>query len=194
MMTPAKNDPKRGLRRFDTFASLLIYLLILTACGGQSSQIPNDSAPFWPPTLSAVEALPTQVLPPTAIPTRSVATPRVTPTLPCSNSLAFESDVTIPDGTKVASGASLDKRWQVRNTGTCNWDARYHLKLINGSSLGLPSDQALYPALAGSEAVLRLVFTAPSDSGTYRSAWQAFGPDDQPFGDPIYIEVSVNPN
>ena len=116
---------------------------------------------------------------------------RVTPTLPCSNNLAFESDVTVPDGSKVAPGASMDKRWQVKNTGTCNWDAHYHFKLVDGNTLGAVSDQALNPARAGSEAILRLLFTAPPDPGTYRSAWQAFGPDGQPFGDPVFIEVEV---
>jgi hypothetical protein len=181
----------KGLRRFFTFASLFISILILAACGGQAGRPADDSAPFLPPTLSAVEALPTQTPAPTEHPTLSVATLRVTPTLPCSNNLTFESDVTIPDGSKVAPGANLDKRWQVKNTGTCNWDARYHFKLVDGDSLGAVSDQALYPARAGSEAVLRLVFTAPPDPGTYRSAWQAFGPDGQTFGDPVFIEVEV---
>jgi len=190
-MTPAKNDQKKGLRRFETFASLFIFIVVLAACEGQGNQPLDDSGPFLPPTLSAVETLPTQTVIPTSLATLSVATLRVTPTLPCSNNLSFESDMTIPDGTKVSAGERLDKRWQVKNTGTCNWDARYHFKLIDGNSLGVVSDQALFPALAGSETVLRLLFTAPSDPGTYRSAWQAFGPDDQPFGDPVYIEIDV---
>ncbi len=190
-MLRAKNDKNKVLRRYRTFARLLISTIILAACGGQVNRPVDDSAPFRPPTLSAVEALPSPTDTPTAPPTLSVATLRVTPTLPCSNNLAFESDETIPDGSKVAPGASLDKRWQVKNTGTCNWDERYHLKLVDGDSLGAVSDQALYPARAGSEAILRLVFTAPPDPGTYRSAWQAFGPDGQSFGDPVFIEVDV---
>jgi hypothetical protein len=190
-MLPAKNDKNKVLRRYGTFARLFISIIILAACGDQVDRPLDDSAPFLPPTLSAVEALPTETITPTAPPTLSVSTPRVTPTLPCSNDLAFESDVTIPDGSKVAPGASLDKRWQVKNTGTCNWDARYHFKLVDGDSLGAVSDQALFPARAGSEAILRLVFTAPPDPGTYRSSWQAFGPDGQPFGDPVFIEVVV---
>jgi hypothetical protein len=190
-MATAKNKQNKGLRRIESLASLFICIMILAACGGQGGQPPVDSAPFKPPTLSAQDVFPTQTPLPSAAPTLSIATLRVTPTLPCTNSLTYESDVTIPDGTKVAPGASLDKRWQVKNSGTCNWDARYAFKLIDGNALGLASDQALFPALAGSEAVLRLVFTAPPDPGNYRSAWQAFGPDGQPFGDPVYIEVVV---
>jgi hypothetical protein len=191
-MTAARFKQSKDLRRRQTFASLFVFVLFLSACGGQIDRSEDGSAPFRPPTLSAGDALPSPTTAPTAFPTLSIATLRVTPTLPCSNALAFESDLTIPDGTKVAPDASLDKRWQVKNTGTCNWDGRYHFKLINGNALGVATDQALFPARAGSEAVLRLVFTAPSDPGTYRSAWQAFGPDGQPFGDPDYIEVEVN--
>jgi hypothetical protein len=39
--------------------------------------------------------------------------------------------------------------------------------------------------------VLRMVFTAPQEAGTYRSAWQAYDPDGGPFGDPFYIEIVV---
>jgi hypothetical protein len=191
MMTRVKNNENKDLRRLLAFASLILCFLILAACGDKGSQPAGQSAPFLPPTLSSGQALLTVTTVPTTPPTLGVATARVTPTLTCSNNLVFESDVTIPDGTQVAPGASLDKRWQVKNSGDCNWDAHYHFKLIDGSALGATPDQALYPARAGSEAVLRLVFTAPPDPGTYRSAWQAFGPDGQAFGDPVYIEITV---
>ncbi len=186
-MLTAKNDLIKVLRRLSTFARLFIGLTLLTACGSLAIQPTEDTAPFLPPTLSAVDALSTQAPPPTF----AASTPWVTPTLPCSNNLAFVSDVTFPDGSKVTPGAILDKRWQVRNTGTCNWDARYHFKLVEGDAMGVASDQALYPARAGSEAILRLVFTAPPAKGTYRSAWQAFGADGKPFGSTVYVEVVV---
>ena len=85
----------------------------------------------------------------------------------------------------------MDKQWLVANSGTCNWNERYHLKLIDGPALGAATDQILYPARAGSQATLRILFTAPTDTGTYKSTWQAFGPGGDAFGDTIYIQIVV---
>lgn len=114
------------------------------------------------------------------------------PTPPCTDSLRYIEDVTIPDGTLVTSGETLDKRWLVENNGTCNWDASYRLKLVAGPDLSAAAQQALYPARSGMQATIRIVFTAPGESGGYRSAWQAYSPDGLPFGDPIFIDVQVS--
>jgi hypothetical protein len=103
----------------------------------------------------------------------------------------FLEDLTIPDGTQVAPGEPLDKRWRVQNGGTCNWDQTYGIQLIGGPELGAPNEQALYPARSGSEAVIRMLFTAPEEPGVYSSAWQAHDPNGNPFGDPFFIEVEV---
>jgi hypothetical protein len=79
----------------------------------------------------------------------------------------------------------------VQNSGTCNWDERYQLRLIGGPALGANPVQPLFPARSGSTAVIRIQMTAPSTTGTYRSAWQAYNPSDEPFGDPFYIEIVV---
>jgi hypothetical protein len=62
-------------------------------------------------------------------------------------------------------------------------------KLIAGPDMSASTDQALYPARSGSQATIRIIFTAPNESGVYRSAWQAHNPAGQPFGDPVFIEV-----
>ncbi len=49
-----------------------------------------------------------------------------------------------------------------------------------------PTEQSLVPALAGSQAMMRIIFTAPAEPGKYRSAWQAIHPDAKSFGDPIF--------
>lgn len=117
--------------------------------------------------------------------------PRFTPTSVCTPNLTFLSDLTIPDGTQVVPGATLDKRWRVENSGTCNWDVHYRVKLIAGDQMGASAEQALYPARSGAQATLRILFTAPIEPGTYRSAWQAYDPNGQPFGDVFFIEIVV---
>ncbi len=119
--------------------------------------------------------------------------PQPTPTLPCVDSLTFLNDLTIPDGSIIQAGASIDKRWEVENSGTCNWESGYSLRLIAGDDLGAGTQQALVPARSGTRAVIRILFQAPSEPGNYRSAWQAHNPEDQPFGDPIFMDIVVEP-
>lgn len=141
---------------------------------------------FRPPTLAApAPSTPTPTAPPTALPLRASPTPV------CTNNLVFVKDLTVPDGSQITPKAPIDKRWLVKNTGTCNWDDRYHLRLTSGKELGAVPEQALFPARSGTQATFRIQFTAPELPGTYRSGWQAFAPDDQPFGDPIFIEIVV---
>ena len=118
---------------------------------------------------------------------------RPTPTPECVNNLRFIRDVSIPDGSRFAPGEKLDKRWQVENSGTCNWDGRYRLKLISGTAMEAAPEVALHPARAGTELEVRIQFIAPSQPGTYRSAWQAFSPLGEAFGDPFFIEIVVLP-
>jgi hypothetical protein len=105
--------------------------------------------------------------------------------------LRYLEDLTIPDGTIVAAGSELDKRWRVLNSGSCNWNESYSLQLIAGADLGAQQIQKLYPARAGAEVTLRIRFTAPVEPGVVRSVWQAFSPQGEAFGDPIFIEVFV---
>ena len=118
-------------------------------------------------------------------------TPRPTATQVCEDDLRFVEDLTIPDGTVTLPGLPVDKRWQVENSGSCNWGEHYRLRLIEGPSLGAEPEQALYPARGGTQAVIRILFTAPLESGKYRSAWQAYNPYGEPFGDTFYLEIVV---
>ena len=163
----------------------LILLLGLAGCGLRPQLVDPAStgeAPFRPVT-QAPPITPTAV----PIPTSVHATPVVT----CIDKLTYVSDQTIPDGTEVAPNSSLDKRWEVQNSGTCNWDERYQLRLVGGPDLGANAVQPLFPARSGSTATIRIEMTAPAKSGSYRSAWQAYNPNDEPFGDPFYIEIVV---
>ena len=138
---------------------------------------------------------------PAIIPIQATGTPAISDpqrleasaTPACLDNLLFLADLTIPDGSQVPPGATLDKQWQVENNGTCNWDARYRLRLIAGPGLGTASEYALFPARAGNQATIWIHFTAPFEAGAYRSAWQAHSPENQPFGDPIFIEITVDP-
>ena len=142
------------------------------------------AAVFIPPTL-----VPTATA--TIEPTATLSPEKATQASSCSDLLKYVSDLTIPDGTEVAPRSTMDKRWLVENIGSCNWDSRYRIRRISGDAMGVNEEMALYPALSGTQASIRIIFTAPDSPGVHSSAWQAINPQGQPFGDPIYIEVVV---
>jgi hypothetical protein len=211
------NSPdKHQAKTCQVFASLagfavgFVFLLavsILVGCAGSAGVFAATSTteadlsaapPILEATLTAVSTVfvlptPTRFQLPTATPTFTVqpAELQLSATPTCSDGLRFLADLTIPDGAPVAAGETIDKRWQVENNGTCNWDARYHVRLISGSGLGAPAEQALYPARSGARAVIRMLLIAPAEVGTFRSAWQAFNPRGEAFGDPFYVEILV---
>jgi hypothetical protein len=169
-----------------------LAVLFLAACGPRDSTKTTKGVGqsyFQPPTLAAIAPLSS----PTPVGHGAIGadSPQLNPTPQCTNNLTYIQDITIPDGTPVTPGQTLDKRWRIQNSGTCNWDEHYRMKMVAGPGLGAPVEQALYPARSGSEAVIRIMFTAPADTGAYRSAWQAYDPQGEPFGDPFFIEVIV---
>jgi hypothetical protein len=166
---------------------LLILLgiwLLLAACSSQQSEPTPTQGVYRPPT-QAITATPLPIATP------EIEVERPTPEPACTNALWFFQDLTLPDGTQVSPGERLDKRWLVQNAGTCNWDARYQVRLEGGPNMGVPAVQALFPARSGLELTIRMNFVAPDEPGIYRSAWQAYDPDGAPFGDPFFIEIEV---
>ena len=157
-------------------ASVCVYLwLLLSACGGNSTALSTPSLPALVPTETLFSSFPIVL----------------TPTLTCIDWLAFLDDVTIPDYSIVTPGSTLDKQWLVQNSGSCNWDSRYRLRWVGGNALGASPEQALYPARAGMQATLRIVFTAPLGAGEYFSEWQAFDAKGIPFGESFLIKIIV---
>lgn len=160
----------------------LAAVLLLPACGfrPQVSAAGEQEPIFLPPTLSP-KITPSPILP----------TAGATEAVNCFDALSFQADLTIPDGTEVTASSTLDKQWQVLNSGSCNWGAGYEIRLVGGDAMGAETSQALPPTRSGNAATIRIQFTAPPEPGTYRSAWKAYTPGGIPFGDEIYIEIVV---
>lgn len=167
-----------------TFTTLILAITgLLSACGGQAARSEADY--FIAPTLSEKRA---------PISLDSPTPPPATPTPDCQNDLEFVEDVTIPDGSIYLPGKKLEKIWLVKNSGTCNWDNGYLIRLVSGDPMEAETTQGLYPARSGSEVEIKLDFTAPSYPGTFQTMWQAFTSDGEPFGEPIYMLIEVNPD
>ena len=188
MIRPMSSRNILILHRASRFAVLLTVFLA-AACSSTSSL-----TPFRPPTAQAPLIEPTFIINPTQpiVVVESSPLPTIIPTIrpdECSSNLTFVSDLTIPDNTSITYGSTIDKQWVVENSGTCHWSSDYRLKHIGGAALGAPEEIALYPARAGTQATIQILFTAPFTDGDYESAWQAIDPQGIAFGDPIFIRI-----
>lgn len=161
-------------------------VFLLSACGGQSTP-----TLYSPPTQDNLFNVPSQTPDSDLEPEPGMPSPQPSPSPACTPGFTYLEDITIPDGTLVSQGEILDKRWLVENSGSCNWDDGFSLRLIAGPSMTDQLEYALFPARSGAQAEIRIVFTAPQETGVHRSAWQAFDPLGEVFGDPIFIEVLV---
>ena len=172
---------------------LAVTLTLILACACSPA---STATPFRPPTLQAPLIEPTLIINPTKaiIVVQSTPLPNSLPNVDleeCFSNLTFIEDITIPDNSFVTIGSSIDKQWLVENSGTCHWNADYRLKHIGGATLDAPEEVALYPARAGTQATIQILFIAPFTDGVYESAWQAHDPDGIAFGDPIYVRIVV---
>lgn len=115
----------------------------------------------------------------------------IQPTASCY-SMAFVSDVTIPDNTNMKPGQKFTKTWRVRNNGTCAWEAGFKFNFIGGNALGgatLTLDKAVNP---GAETELPIAMTAPNTSGSYQSNWRMANAAGTNFGDEVYVIIVVS--
>lgn len=144
--------------------------------------VPPTFTPLGSPTPAATKA------PPTAPPPNSGQN-----TKPCY-SAEYVADVTIPDGTIVAPGASFWKTWSVKNTGSCTWGSSYKFVFIDGDVLG---GAFVYPfpgiAAPGQTVEIPIQLYAPQANGAYTGNWKLQAPDKTIFGVSSYdIPLSVS--
>jgi hypothetical protein len=147
------------------------------------------SQPNQPATQTA---LPGQTLPPTAtvtpLPTAtrqpptatSVPPTRVPP--PCL-AARFVKDISVPDGSKFAPGASFTKTWELENVGSCSWNEDYVLVFARGDQMSgddeTPIDDVVRP---GDKIELSVDLVAPLGAGEYRGDWRLANDEGDEFG------------
>lgn len=194
------------------FPVLVIFALVLSACGGSSKEptpTPID------PNLIAAQAIATFSMGLTqtafAQPTStSTPVPTATNTLPaatfaplgtttgsvpvntCDVSV-YVSDVTIPDGTVMAPGQTFVKTWRLQNSGTCTWTATYkavYAQSGNGPMGGTPTTigKAVKP---GETIDVSISFTAPTTAGEYVSWWKLQNDSQAFFGTGFSVAIKV---
>jgi hypothetical protein len=177
----------KSMERFRnlTLSVSLVLALMLTGCTSL-----RPSRPVAKETQLPVYVAPLRRDTATPVPTVGPSMP--TQSADCTNVLSYLSDLTVPDGTHFNPGTSIEKKWQVQNSGTCNWIDGYTLKFVGGNALSAAETQKLVTTPNGSEAVIEITFTAPQEPGEYESSWQAFDPHGNAFGDKIFLKIIVN--
>ena len=85
----------------------------------------------------------------------------------------FVSDVTVPDGTTFAPGATFNKTWRLKNVGTCTWSTSYSLVFDTGEKMGGSDSVSLPKSVAPGQTVdVTVGLKAPTSAGTYRGYWK----------------------
>ena len=159
-----------------------VSILLAAGCASPSEATLEPTLEWTPLASTSLSPIPTST---------SSEQSASAPTGPCLNDAEFVEDLTIPDLTEVAPGSELDKRWLVRNSGSCDWNADYRLVNVASPGFNGPEQIALFPARAGATAALQVVLTAPQSPGEHISRWQAQDPDGVPFGDEVFLYIVV---
>ncbi|MHC1772077.1 MAG: NBR1-Ig-like domain-containing protein [Flexilinea sp.] len=167
-------------RLFICFLAIIIILIGTSCMRSQSKGV--TSSEFIPPTLVA-----TVFKTPTTDPFRPTEDPRG----PCDDNLEFVDDLTVPDGTVFAPGGEIDKKWQIKNSGTCEWISKYSIRMLSGDSMGAESKQKLQLLQPGETGEVEITFIAPDEPGSYYSQWQAYDAQGKPFGQDFYLDIVV---
>jgi hypothetical protein len=168
------------LRRTLALSGLVLAASLLAAC--TRSALPADQGYFIPPTVVGGGQ---PLILETHTPMPATATPV------CENNLVFLRDITVPDGTHFLAGQEFEKTWEVRNDGTCPWIRGNSLRLVDGIAMGAIDRQALPETQPGDVVNITILFQAPPQPGTYRSAWKAHDVGGEEFGVQIYVEIIV---
>lgn len=123
-------------------------------------------------------------------------------TLPeaCLDGMAYVADVTYADNNmtappQVAPGQTFVKTWRVQNTGTCTWVSGYRLVYAYGntpaSGMGGQPVPINSPVAPGATVDLSVTLVAPTAAGTYQGFWQMSNDKGTPFGQTIWVGVTV---
>jgi len=166
---------------------------------------PPQSLPTFelPTTAAGANALPTLSLDASATPLpgfTQIASPAApgasnpTPVDEC-HQLAFEGDVTIPDGTILKPGEDFKKVWAIRNTGTCKWDEGYAFVFIAGDKAIDPYDFNFKKSsdfVSPGEGInMGINLTAPLKEDDYQGHWRMRDDQGYYFGTILSVYFTV---
>jgi len=125
-------------------------------------------------------------IPPTPTPAPT-STPGPQP--PCTDGLALVQHLTQESDMK--PGQSFTKGWQVKNTGTCTWNAGYRLVFVDGHKMGGEPVAVARDIQPGQTYDVQIKLVAPLNPGSYQGVWQMQNAQGQAFGERLKVAVKV---
>ncbi len=167
------------------FSLLIVITLLLSACNLPSKNVEDIASTAAAQTVEALLSAtpvsgiatpsftplpsPATLTPSTPLPAIT-NTPPVTATTNC-NVAQFITDVTIPDGTIMAPNEAFNKKWRIKNIGTCTWTG-FSMVFDSGDAMGGPATKAISSLNPGQEIDLDVDLKAPTTPGSYRGYWR----------------------
>lgn len=138
---------------------------------------------------------------PTATTPAQPTTPPTQPTTaPCANGMRFVADLNLDDNNMqspppISPGQPFSKGWRIQNSGTCAWTTAYRLVYVSGNVPGASMGGQPTPVQGfvspGQQYDMFVNLVAPLAPGVYQGIWQMVDPQNQPFGDRIWVGITV---
>ena len=140
-------------------------------------------------------------------PAAPTATPAVQPTAGptqppagCVNGMRFVADLNLDDNNMqspppVSPGQPFSKGWRIQNSGTCAWTTAYRLTFVSGNTPG--ASMGGQPTAVqgfiqpGQQYDMFVNLVAPLAPGVYQGIWQMVDDQNRPFGDRIWVGITV---
>lgn len=181
--------------------SVLILLVVLSACSNKADTNSNEPVPGLGETFAAytmeaqltkwsISTLQAQVTELSKKATPS-PTPKKTSTLAAATApviqvttsgsqssidkcyaASYVDDVTIPDDTVLEPAQKFTKIWRLKNVGTCTWEAGTTLEFSGASQMNGPASSAITYSVAPGETIdVSVNLEAPTIKGSYIGYW-----------------------
>lgn len=108
----------------------------------------------------------------------------------CYNSALISE--TIPSGSRLNPGERFVKTWQIKNTGTCDWNRDFKITYVGGYDFqGADTTRIREKVTAGSTVEVSMSIDAPNDLDSYSSSWRIATDGGVAFGQVFRIEIVV---
>jgi len=181
LLLTACNFP--GTSSQSTVGPEVIYTAAAQTLSAQQTQAAEGTPIVFPSPTSLVVILPTNTSSaptdtpvPTNTPLPTATSVPPTPTeipIPCDQA-QFVKDVTVPDNTEIAAGATFVKTWRLKNEGSCTWTSGYALVFYNGDAMSGPASSQLTNGTVppGSEVDVSVSLIAPATPGSFTGNWR----------------------
>lgn len=118
---------------------------------------------------------------------------------PACDRARFEKDITVPDNSVLAPGATFVKTWRLQNAGNCTWSNAYSVVYSSGERFGAAESLPLNgPVAPGASVDVSIPMQAPATGGSYRGEWMLRNAAGQNFGTgtggdkPFWVQIKVS--